>query len=78
MNYLLTPRQRQVVELVAAGCSNEEIGRALGISTRTVKAYTDAIRDRLGARRRSEIPLAYFRKTGTNPLGGLPDAVTAA
>jgi DNA-binding CsgD family transcriptional regulator len=31
----VTDRQRQVVELIAAGCSNEEIGERLGISPRT-------------------------------------------
>ena len=39
-----TDRQRQVVELIAAGSSNEEVGRALGISTRTAKAHTDVLR----------------------------------
>jgi DNA-binding CsgD family transcriptional regulator len=28
----LTDRQRQVIELIARGCSNEEVGLRLGIS----------------------------------------------
>jgi len=28
----ITRRQRQVVELIAAGCSNDEVGERLGIS----------------------------------------------
>ena len=31
----LTQRQLQVVGLIALGCSNEEVGRRLGISART-------------------------------------------
>jgi len=36
--FSLTVRQRQVVELIALGCSNEEVGERLGISARTAKA----------------------------------------
>ena len=35
----ITKRQREVVELIAAGCSNEEVGDRLGISPRTAKAH---------------------------------------
>jgi ATP/maltotriose-dependent transcriptional regulator MalT len=65
---LITDRQRQVVELIAAGCSNEEIGRRLGISPRTVKAHADALRQKLGVPRRRQIPVAYRDKTGMDPL----------
>ena len=44
----VTDRQRQVVELIAAGCSNEEIGERLGISPRTAKAHCDVLRQKLG------------------------------
>jgi DNA-binding CsgD family transcriptional regulator len=36
---VLTPRQESIVELLAAGHSDRVIGRALGISTRTVHAH---------------------------------------
>jgi ATP/maltotriose-dependent transcriptional regulator MalT len=65
---LITDRQREVVELIAAGCSNEEIGRRLGISPRTVKAHADALRQKLGVPRRRQIPVAYRAKTGMDPL----------
>lgn len=35
----LTPRQRDILELVAAGRTNQEIARALGISDQTVKNH---------------------------------------
>ena len=43
----ITTRQREVVELIAAGCSNEEIGERLGISPRTAKAHSDILRQKL-------------------------------
>ncbi len=62
-----TPRQRQVVALLARGCCGDDIAAQLGISTRTVKAHCDVLREKLGVRRR-EIPYAYRRLTGHDPL----------
>ena len=64
----ITERQRQVVELIAAGCSNEEVGLRLGISTRTAKAHADALRRKLGVARRRQITAAYRALTGEDPL----------
>jgi len=64
----ITERQRQVVELIAAGCSNEEVGQRLGISPRTAKAHCDALRQKLGVPRRRQIPVAYRTLTGKDPL----------
>jgi len=64
----ITQRQRQVVELIAAGCSNEEVGERLGISPRTAKAHSDVLRQKLGVTRRRQIPVAYRSLTGTDPL----------
>jgi DNA-binding CsgD family transcriptional regulator len=71
----LTERQRQVVELIAGGCSNEEIARVLGISPRTVKAHCDVLRQKLGVSRRRQIPIAYLAQTGHDPLS--PSLATA-
>ena len=64
----LTQRQRQVVELIALGCSNEEVGERLGISARTAKAHCDVLRQKLGVARRRQIPRAYLEQTGDDPL----------
>lgn len=64
----ITDRQRQVVALIAAGCSNEEVGARLGISPRTAKAHADALRQKLGVARRRQIPIAYRLLTGRDPL----------
>jgi ATP/maltotriose-dependent transcriptional regulator MalT len=64
----ITQRQTEVVELIAAGCSNEEVGNRLGISARTAKAHSDTLRRRLGVARRRQIPSAYRSLTGRDPL----------
>jgi DNA-binding CsgD family transcriptional regulator len=64
----LTDRQREVVRLIAAGCSNDEVGSRLGISPRTAKAHCDVLRQKLGVSRRRQIPLAYRELTGDDPL----------
>ena len=64
----ITERQREIVGLIAAGLSNVEVGRLLGISPRTAKAHSDALRHKLGVPRRRQIPLAYRALTGDDPL----------
>jgi ATP/maltotriose-dependent transcriptional regulator MalT len=64
----LTERQLQIVELIAHGCSNDEVGERLGISPRTVKAHCDALRQKLGVPRRRQIPAAFKALTGEDPL----------
>jgi ATP/maltotriose-dependent transcriptional regulator MalT len=64
----ITDRQREVVALIAAGCSNDEIGARLGISPRTAKAHSDVLRQKLGVKRRRQIPIAYRLLTGEDPL----------
>jgi DNA-binding NarL/FixJ family response regulator len=48
---LLTPRQRQVFQLVAEGYRNREIAERLGISVKTVESHREALMERLGVRR---------------------------
>jgi len=62
-----TARQVEVIELIAAGCSNEEVGERLGISPRTAKAHSDVLRQKLGVTRRRQIPVAYRALTGDGP-----------
>jgi DNA-binding CsgD family transcriptional regulator len=64
----ITPRQREVIQLIAEGLSNDELGVALGISPRTAKAHCDILRQKLGVNRRRQIPLAYRLLTGDDPL----------
>jgi DNA-binding CsgD family transcriptional regulator len=64
---VLTGRQEEVVALIAAGCSHEEVGRMLGISPRTARMHSDVIRRKLGVERRSQIAGAYFVQSGGLP-----------
>jgi DNA-binding NarL/FixJ family response regulator len=50
----LSPREVEVLELIAKGLSNREIGGALGITEATVKWHVNIILSRLGASDRTE------------------------
>lgn len=50
----LTPREREVLQLIAAGRSNREIAQALYISERTVKNHVNSILNRLNLRDRTQ------------------------
>jgi two-component system nitrate/nitrite response regulator NarL len=50
----LTPRELQVLQLVAEGLTNRRIGARLGISEHTAKFHVNAILGKLGARSRGE------------------------
>lgn len=73
----ITARQRQVVELIAQGLSNDEVGHELGISARTAKAHCDALRRKLGVPRRRQIPIAFRLLTGEDPLAGRLESARA-
>jgi DNA-binding CsgD family transcriptional regulator len=61
-------RQRQVVRLIAQGCSSTEIGLELEISPRTARMHADVVRVKLGAEKRRQIPARFQDVTGINPL----------
>ena len=50
----LTPREREVLGLLADGVGNREIAHSLGISEHTVKFHLGAIFGKLGAATRTE------------------------
>jgi DNA-binding NarL/FixJ family response regulator len=56
-NTLLTPREEQVVALVAEGLSNREIAQELALSEHTVKKYLFRIFDKLRISTRVELVL---------------------
>ncbi|HEX9735745.1 MAG TPA: response regulator transcription factor [Thermoanaerobaculia bacterium] len=56
----LTPREKQVLECVAAGLRNKEIARELEVAVPTVKNHVHKILEKLSARRRREaVRIAY-------------------
>lgn len=74
---LLTPRQGQVVGLVAEGLSNRQIAFELGISEHTVKKYLFRIFDKLGVSTRVELVLYAVGQTDSRrePLRLMPAAI---
>lgn len=55
--HLLTPREEQVVALVADGLSNRAVARELGLSEHTIKKYLFRIFDKVGVSTRVELVL---------------------
>jgi DNA-binding NarL/FixJ family response regulator len=55
----LSERETEVLRLVAEGLTDREIGKALGISPRTVGRHVGSILDKLGVRNRAEAARHY-------------------
>ncbi|WP_214319176.1 LuxR C-terminal-related transcriptional regulator [Nonomuraea sediminis] len=51
----LTPRQREIVQLAAAGLTNRQIADRLTVSTRTAANHLQAVYDKLGVNDRTEV-----------------------
>ena len=51
----LSPRERELVTLVARGHTDTQIAGQLYISVRTVRTHLDRIRDKTGCRRRADL-----------------------
>ncbi len=59
----LTPREMQIVELVAEGFSNKEIGSRLGLTEKTVKHYMTNVLQKLQVRNRVEAAIKWGKLT---------------
>jgi DNA-binding NarL/FixJ family response regulator len=51
----ITAREREILELVAGGETDQDIADQLTISVRTVHSHLDRIRDKTGSRRRADL-----------------------
>lgn len=58
----LSPREREVLGLVAEGRSNDEVGLALGIGARTVETHLARLYERFGAASRTELASRAVRE----------------
>jgi DNA-binding CsgD family transcriptional regulator len=50
----ITPRELEILELIATGLSNKEIAARVFVSENTVKTHSSRVFDKLGARRRTQ------------------------
>ncbi|MFL5866795.1 MAG: response regulator [Thermoleophilaceae bacterium] len=57
----LTPREREVVELIARGLSNKRIAAELGIAEKTVKAHVSNVLGKLGLSDRTQVAMHAVR-----------------
>ena len=44
----MTPRQREILQLIAEGRSKQDIAQMLGVSLKTVETHRDQMMERLG------------------------------
>lgn len=58
----LTPREHQVLQLVAKGLTNKEIGRAMGISDNTARNHVNSIIEKLDVSDRTEAATIAIRQ----------------
>lgn len=63
----LTEREQRVVELIAEGMTNREIGATLFLSEKTVKHHVSDILGKLGLSRRVEAAAFEIRRSATHP-----------
>ena len=66
----LTPRQREVLLLIAQGLSNSEIEAELGITRATCRSHITALLARLGARDRAQLVIAAYEAGLISPHRG--------
>lgn len=66
----LTPREREVLELLAAGCRNHEIARRLGMSEKTVRNHVSQVLTKLQVPDRTAAALKAKESGLGVPRGG--------
>jgi len=69
----LTPREREVLQLIAEGLSNQGIGDELVISVKTVEAHRAHIMTKLNAKNRTDL-IRYAIRRGLVSLDATDDA----
>jgi DNA-binding CsgD family transcriptional regulator len=57
----LTPRELEVLQMIAAGLTNAEAARRLQLSVHGIKFHLAAIYQRLGVANRTEAAVMYLR-----------------
>jgi len=58
----LTPREREILALLARGCLYKEIATQLGISPSTVRAHLHAVYGKLGVKSRTQAVVCFLQR----------------
>lgn len=67
LSYGLTPRERDILAILAGGASNKEIAQACSLSEQTVKHHLTRIFDKVGASSRVELVMLAKRQGLVDP-----------
>jgi DNA-binding NarL/FixJ family response regulator len=62
----VTPRQAQILRLVASGLSDKEIGTRLGVSPRTIQSHLDRLFLEHGLHKRAALVAAWLENRSTH------------
>jgi two-component system, NarL family, response regulator DevR len=68
----LTPQERRILDLIAEGMTNRQIGEAMFLAEKTVKNYVSNLLAKLGMARRSEAAAYAARIAERRRTSGLP------
>ncbi len=58
--YGISDKEREIIELVAKGCSNKEISAELYLSEGTVRNYLSVLLEKLSLRDRTQLAIFYY------------------
>jgi len=67
----LTPREKQVLKLVAEGYTNKQVAEALGLAVKTVMAHRFNLTEKLGIHNRSKL-IQFAIRVGLVQIGQAP------
>ncbi|WP_131802339.1 response regulator transcription factor, partial [Parafrankia soli] len=57
-------REREILQLIADGLTNRQIGTRLGLSEKTVKNYVSSILEKLGLASRTQAAVYLMKQSG--------------
>ena len=63
----LTPQERRILELIAQGLTNRQIGEELFLAEKTIKNYVSSLLAKLGLERRTQAAVLATRLLGDHP-----------
>ncbi|MFC6005414.1 response regulator transcription factor, partial [Streptomonospora nanhaiensis] len=63
----LSPQERRVLDLIAAGLTNRQIAGRLGLAEKTIKNYVSSLLHKLGFERRTEAAVYATKRRRSHP-----------